>query len=110
MHAVTLIDQDEMHAEALAACLRARDLHVTHHIGANSALSMLKRQNAPCDLVLLNVSDSSQPWVRILRELQEACFSFSRCHPLVLCMSTVKRQPLFALQIERLGARFVYER
>jgi DNA-binding NarL/FixJ family response regulator len=110
MHAVILIDGDEKHAEALADRLRARSLDVIRHVKSNTALSMLKRRGTPCDLVLINVSDSSRPWLRILRELQEACFSFSHCHPLVLCLSTVKREPQFELQIERLGARFVYER
>jgi hypothetical protein len=110
MYTVMLIDNDEMHAEALAARLRARGLNVVRHRKADHALSVLIHKRTHCDLALINVSDLSQPWLRIVRKLQDACFSSSHCCPLVLSLSTVKREPQFELQIERLGARFVYER
>ena len=110
MYTAILIDDDKMHAEVLAARLRARGLDVARHEDADRALFVLTRTRRPCDLVLINVSDSSQPWLKIVGELQKACFSFSRCNPLILCLSTVKREPQFELQVEHLGARFVYER
>jgi hypothetical protein len=110
MYNVILIDNNEMHAETLTARLRNRGLNVMRHVESISALSMLKRGDTSWDLVLINVSGSSQTWLKILRQLQELCVSSSHCRPLVLCLSTVRREPQFELQIERLGARFVYER
>jgi DNA-binding NarL/FixJ family response regulator len=109
MYTAMLIDDDEMHAETLTVRFRARGLDVMRHTEADRALSVMHK-GTTCDLMLINVSDSSQPWLRIVRELQDASFSFSHWPPLVLCLSTVKRDPQFELQVERLGARFVYER
>jgi DNA-binding NarL/FixJ family response regulator len=110
MHTLILIDSDKVHAEGLAERLRARGLNVMRQAEPKSALSMLRRASTPCDLVLINVSNSSQPWLRTLRELQESGHSSSRSHPLVLCLSTGKKDPQFQLALERMGARFVYER
>jgi DNA-binding response OmpR family regulator len=109
-YAAMLIDDDDMHAEALTARLRARGLNVDRYSNADRAFSALMHNRAHYDLTLINVSDSSRPWLRIVRKLQDACFSFGHHHTMILCLSTVRREPQLELQIERLGARLVYER
>ncbi len=108
---VVLVDNDAMHAATLADRLRARQLMLTTHRAPADALQVLRREPSACDIVVVNVSDASQPWLAILRRLLEACASNSSPHtPLFLCTSRIKRDHQFQLALERLGARFVYER
>lgn len=108
---VLLIDYDESHARRLVEYLHLHGFLVDLSVGVVDATLRLKRHSAQYEIVILNVSDSSQPWLRSLHTLDEASrnSTFGVC-PLFLCVSTVRREPLFELQIEQMGARLVYER
>jgi hypothetical protein len=111
---VLLLDNDAVHAGALADRLRAQRDHqltLTTHPEPKGVLHTLRREPSAWDIVVVNVSDVSQPWLAILRRLLEASSSHSTPHtPLFLCTSRIKRDPQFQLALERLGVRFVYER
>jgi hypothetical protein len=108
---VVLLDNDAAHAATLADRLRARQLALTTLREPKDALRALHREPSGWDIVVVNVSDASQPWLAILRRLLEACFSHSAPHaPLFVCTSRIKRDPQFQLALERLGVRFVHER
>ena len=110
-YSVALIDNDTAHAAKLADRLRFHQLALIAHCELNDALPALQGGHFEWDIVIVNVSDPSQPWLAILRRLQEACSSHgSRHFPLFLCTSRIKRDPQFQLALERLGVRFVYER
>jgi CheY-like chemotaxis protein len=108
---VALVDSDAIHAAALANRLRARQLNLTAHRSPEDALQALRRDFAKPDIMIVNVSDISQPWLAILRRLQEACSGHSSPQtPLFLCTTRIKRHPEFQLSLERIGVRFVCER
>jgi hypothetical protein len=109
--AVLLVDHDHIHAARLVEGLSARNLHVELCHSANEAATKLRKSLREFAIVIVNISDVSQPWLKFLRVLREAAFQSSRSFgPFYLCVSTVKRDPHFELQIERTGARLIYER
>ena len=111
MPSALIIDSDQVHGMEIAERLRARQLTLTTHHDLKAALQAVHREPSAWDIVVVNVSDASQPWFAILRRLLEACASHCSPHtPLFLCTSRVKRDPQFQLALERLGVRFVYER
>jgi hypothetical protein len=108
---VAILDNDVEHAATLAGRLRGRQLTLTTHGKLEDALQALRGDHPAWDIMVVNVTDASQPWLAILRRLQEACSSYSSPKtPLFLCTSKIKRHPQFQLLLERLGVRFVYER
>lgn len=108
---VLLIDQDGPHAEHLVKLLRSRGLSVEECGTVSEATIRLKQPGAEYELVIVNVSDASQPWLQALDTLHEASSQASLgLGPRFLCVSTVTRGPWFELQIEQHGGRFVYER
>lgn len=110
MPSVLIIDRDQAHSMEIADCLRARQLTVTACRELAGGLQILRREACTWDVVVVNVSDASQPWVAILRHLLETCSDKPTPAPLFLCTSRIKRDQQFQLSIERLGVRFVYER
>jgi DNA-binding NtrC family response regulator len=111
MSSILIIDKDQAHSIKVADRLRGRQLIPTTHRELKDALQALYREASAWDIVLVDVSDLSLPWLAILRQLLEACSSHSSPHmPLFLCTSRTKRDPQFQLALERLGVRFVYER
>ncbi len=108
---VVLVDNDATHAATLTERLRTRQLTFATHRAPEDALRTLRREHPAWDIVVVNVSDASQPWLAILRRLMETCANHSSPQmPLFLCTSRIKRDPQFQLALERLGVRFVYER
>ncbi len=109
-HKALLIDDDSTHAHRVIECLPAFGLGVELCSTVKQGIIKLSRREAEYELVVLNVSDASQPWLRLLQVLHEAAFQSGRAiGPLYLCVSTVRRDHLFELQVERMGARLVYE-
>jgi hypothetical protein len=107
---ILLIDSDEAHGRRLLEFLADRRLGVELLRTVQAAIGRLKQKGYQCDLVIMNVSDGSQPWLRRLEMLQEAVHEcMTPAGPLVLCVSNAKRDHLFELEIERRGGRLVYE-
>jgi CheY-like chemotaxis protein len=111
MHRALLIDSEEAHATALAACLHRHGVSVDTVPGVPTAIARLRRRTDGYDIVIVNATDARQPWVSNIRKLQESCrqpgFLYT---PLFLLVSAVRREPQFELQLERAGARYVVER
>src|SRR5258708_434258 len=104
-----LIDKDPVHAERVIRRLAGRKLPV--QLVQNVAQAEAELQRSSYDLVIINVSDPGQPWVAIVEKLQQACRGSGKSwQPLILCVSTRQREPHFELEIERKGARYVFER
>jgi hypothetical protein len=110
-NALLLIDPDGEHAHQIIQSLTARGLGVDFCINVRQAANRLKQIDGEYDLVIVNISDVSRPWLRLLRFLRESSIqSGVAVGPFLLCVSTAKYDALFELQIERMGGRLVYER
>ena len=108
---VLLLDFDHQHAVALADRLRSRSLHVDVYADSEAAIAQLRRSAPEYEVVIINVSIHSVPWLKTLQKLNEASRrSGAQQRPLLLCVSMNQQQPEFVLQIERTGARYVRER
>lgn len=106
-----VIDEDTNHAEQLLGRLQLRSLVVDRVCSLEHAITKLRRCEEGYALVIINTSDASFEWCRALQKLQATCHqSVGRSGPLLLCISLVQQRPEFILQLERTGARFVYER
>ena len=110
MYTALIIDEDHGHAQRIAGAVRSRHLAVGVASSPEDALRLFRSQMRGPHLVILNVSDPSQPWLSILRELRTAIEISRQELCLFLCVSTRRTDALFELQIEKLGGRFVYER
>jgi hypothetical protein len=108
MSRVLLIDHDQSHAQRLKD--RLRHLSLIHFANIRNGIGELCRTRFDFDIVILNVSARQRNWQAGVRALQHA-FSTSLCRvrPSVLCISTIKNEPQFELEVERLGARYVYD-
>ncbi len=111
MFEMLLIDKDPIHAERLTSRLGRQRLLIDRVATVAEGQSTLRMPESPYDLVIVNVSDNSEAWVRTIADLQQAVRESRKAWPpLILCVSTRKRDPQFELQIERHGARYVLER
>lgn len=107
---VMLVDTDRGHAERVRAGLGSHDFDVEVFANVERAVQRLRRPGTDYDIVILNVSNDLLYWGKILESLQAAGIqSGVYPSPLLLCTSCIKRSPEFELQIERMGARYVYE-
>jgi ActR/RegA family two-component response regulator len=110
MYRLLLIDQDAIHAERLAACLRQRGLAVMIVESIEKAARQLQQRVPSYELVVVVASGMSEEWLGILRKLVQACRLFSMCQgPLFLFVARRKCSPNLRLRIERLGARYAHE-
>ena len=106
-----LIDQDAMHSQCLIECLAALGLSVELCSTVQRGKIKLSGRDSQFELVVLNVSDASKPWNQFLHVLSETFINSGRAYgPKYLCVSTVQRDFTFVLEIEDMGARYVYER
>ena len=104
-----LVDEDPAHAERLIRHLAGRKLGIQLVQNAAQGEAELRRSNY--ELVIVNVSDPGKPWVAIVGRLQQACRESGKSwQPLILCVSTRQQEAHFVLEIERKGARYVFER
>src|SRR5579859_2927755 len=105
-----IIDRDAIHADQLAARLRRRNLVSDYVCTPQQAIKRLKGRTEEYVLVIINVSDSSALWFRVLEKLQDICRQLNRdSGPLFLCVSKTQQRPEFILRLECTGARYVYE-
>jgi CheY-like chemotaxis protein len=110
MYRLLLIDQDSIHAERLAICLRERGLAVVIAESIEESARRLQQRLPPYELVILVASCIPEQWLAILRRLVAACREQSLCQgPLFLFASRRNCSPHLRLQIERLGVRYVRE-
>jgi len=105
---ILIVDSDLPNAKELGLNLQRRGHKVNI---ANPSNALLTRRLEPhlIDLVIVDVTYlKDEGW----RELRRICQLSTRDYlPVqVLCCSKVYRGARFELEIERLGARFVYER
>jgi hypothetical protein len=111
MYDTLVIDADSAHAENLIRRLQSRKLRMELVPSSAEATQRLCYHTPGYDLVILNVSDVAQPWLRILDGLQETCRQAGgHSKPLFLCVSNRQHDPHFELEIERRGGRYAYER
>jgi hypothetical protein len=107
---ILLLDAEHQHAEALVERLRSQNLRVERYDNPEAAIGELRRGASEYEIVIVNVSTDCVPWQRILRRLHLVCRAVHAGRgPLFLCVSHVRQQPQFVLQIERTGARYVRE-
>lgn len=110
MPRVLLIDEDTTHAEEFGRRLAERGLTVIRAEGSGAAIAQLRNREYLCDLVILCMAHRSRPWLEVLRDLQHAGRQAGfREMPLFLCVSRLQLGIDFQLQIERMGARYVFE-
>ncbi len=110
MPRILLIDEDHDHAERLRRELAARRLEVIHAADYGEAAGQLRKREPLYDLAVLCMTGPARPWVTVLRDLQSACLQAGLLDiPLFLCVSRAYLGVDLHLQIERTGARYVWE-
>jgi hypothetical protein len=108
---VLLIDNNKPHVEAVRARLRRHRVEVEVCADPAAVTGRLRRTGSRYEVVILNVSDHRQPWLRLLSKFREASLQAGNYPaPLFLCVSTGEQPVDFELRIERMGARYVCER
>lgn len=110
MTSALLIDDDRLHAMHIARELNQRGLITSYTASIWEAVRRLKCREAPFDLVVLTISDRSQPWLDILHQLQQAAWQPGISEsPFFLCISRLSFGAEFNLRVEQMGARYVTE-
>lgn len=107
---ILLIDDDQAHAAALIPHLGVHRYHVTLCPEPREALAQLSRFSLSWHAIIWNVTRSQWNCLETLRAIND--FFQGSPHssrPRILCFSAVYRGPQFRLEVERLGARLVYE-
>lgn len=104
MYRALIIDHDLLHAERLIQELPA--LGLRPELVQTPAEAIVRLLASRYDLVIINISERSRPWLSILDELHEARHE---APPLFLCVSNHQLDPHFELAIESKGARYVFE-
>lgn len=107
MARILLISPDETEQVRLATELRRRSHSVRMAGRCDSAALGSEGEQQPVEIVVCDVTGLDEAGRRELREFAE----FVRQHPasiFMLCYSRIYRGPRFELEMERLGARFVY--
>jgi PleD family two-component response regulator len=108
---VLLVDHDAVHREQIIEILTSRGHRVDLYASVVQAAKCLRQIDAEYELIIVNVSDSSQQWIRLLRFLLESAIqSRVAVRPSLLCVSSTEYDELFELQIEQMGGRLEYER
>ena len=111
MYEALLIDGDRIHAMQMLRRLDSRSLRAHIIRDVEQAALALRSSSTPFRIVIVNVSDAAQPWLRNLEDLQDAaCIGGRFSPPQFLCVSTRRYEPRFELEIERRGARYVFDR
>jgi CheY-like chemotaxis protein len=107
-----VLDSDEDHAERLITeVLHPQNLVVDHVRSPQEAIVRLQHRTHHYELVILNISANGPLWDKTLQKLRHACQRVNgQTAPLFLCVSKTQKETDFILRIERMGARFVYER
>jgi DNA-binding NtrC family response regulator len=107
MARIILIDSDESHAKTVASALARRDHQLTVYANARDLFRRLSDEHIQFTVVILNFSNRPEDWDSLdkLRKLTLMCVP----RPGILCLSRSKWGTDVRLQVERKGARLVYE-
>jgi len=108
---ILLVDLDPNHCRKLSSHLEDMRLVVDTCSDPGSAMCRLRRRGEQYELVIVNVSNSTKSWGRIIQDLRIAA-SQSLCQypPFFLCVSTFRQSHQMRLELEEKGARVAYER
>lgn len=103
-----ITDSDESHAKAVVSALESRSHRVTVLAKRRDILNHLGAKLAQFSVVILELSNRPEDWGLLdeVRKLTVACVP----KPGILCLSKNNLGPRVKLQVERKGARIVYER
>ena len=107
---VLLIDSDADHSERLAHCLESAGIVTETVVQLSSAAQRLRQNGKQYDVVVVDISNPTKDWSRIVHDLQEVAYQSDRqLGPLFLCISRLRRSPELQLALERKGARVAFE-
>jgi ActR/RegA family two-component response regulator len=110
MNRVLLIDENADNSQRLGLALAQRNLTVTRVSDVGEAIRSLRKPAFTYYIVILVMADRSRSWLTVLRDLQQAGRQTALFDvPLFLCVSRLQLGPEFQLQIERMGARYVFQ-
>ncbi len=105
-----LIDADLVHARELSALLAHRGIVIQHVLKCTDGAAALRQSLPQHDLVVVDLSERSHPWLTFLRKLRQALRNpTAGCGPLFLCISGLQWSVDFQILIERSGARYAFE-
>jgi hypothetical protein len=105
-----LFVSDALSESHLRQLLESRRVSVVTFEDLMKAKHTLADEGIVYEFVVVTIKDRSRSVVRILRELQDASRQRGFWElPLFLCVSYVENDPELQLQIERLGARYVFQ-
>lgn len=108
MARIILIDSDETHARAVAAALARRDHQLTVVPHARDLFHRLDNEQIQFAVVVFNFFNRPEDWDSLDR-LRKLTLTWLP-KPGILCTSRLKWGTDVRLQVERRGARLVYER
>jgi CheY-like chemotaxis protein len=106
---ILVIDDDPIHRAALVRHLALHRYSITACSEPKETLVVLSRSDANFHVVVWNVTRVQWDCLDVLRTINELYRQSPRPRPRILCISVVYRGPQFRLDIERLGARLIYE-
>jgi|GEM_PF-1827214 DNA-binding response OmpR family regulator len=109
MTRILLLDSNQTHARDLALALKRHRCSVTICASRRDAIIELKRNSAGFDVVILDLSANRPEDWATFDQIQKLTW-MSVPTPMIVCFSTIYRGPKMNLEVERRGARFVYER
>lgn len=105
-----LVDPDPHHAQKVLHQLEKIGIAVDTCGDLRAAAARLRMSSTPYELVLVEISDRTKSWERIIHNLQEAAHqSHHQPTPFFLCISRSRTSPELRLALERKGARLAYE-
>lgn len=100
---------DECHARSLVAELKPRRFYLEAFHDSEELLVRLKQRGSEFDILILGMTNDGQ---RELQLLDACCEEKMDSAPNlnILCVSRIYHGPHLRLEVERRGARLVYER
>ena len=109
MKRILLIDGDETHASALALALQARRHKVDVFRSTEDVIASLREESTAVDVIVVSFDPRRfEAWEALnkLTQIDLKSLSVRR----ILCVSRSYQGTTARLDVERLGARLVYER
>jgi CheY-like chemotaxis protein len=108
MALILIIYSDEIHAKTVASALESHARKLTMCANKRDALDHLESKLTPFDVIVFDFSNRPEDW-EFLRKVRALTIKSIR-KPGILCLSKTYFGPDVKLQVERQGARLLYER